>query len=584
MFNRFFKKLSKFLAVLLTTILALIPLSYAQTTGGVIHANVTNLPFFNSKAEHVYDKIKERPLDLYPCVKLHDRVWAEYYYNNYNVNKDDNSPKYDLTVNGFMVGFDIVSSKMKKERISKYDEGQIGEKEYILTGKLRDYTVTGNEKAYNIVEGPGQWVIGIMGGYGASEQKQEQDKAKLNDINLGFYGGYIGEKWDFKGMLLGGYEQYNIDRNTETKATSDHDGYSAALDLEAGYKIALNKNSKSNHKLFLVPFIGVIGGYVNNENYEEEDGDDLMKVKEYENFTAEARAGLGIKGKVKKFGWYARAGVRQLLTEKYNEIELSLLNSDEYGKIKSAENAQTTITGGLGADYDLSDSWVIFANGLGNFADVSTNYYANIGVIYKFGCINNKPRKEEDQALKKAQEEKKKQEELAKQQQEKLKKQEELAKQQQEKLKKQKEKELKSKMQKQEAKVVSEEQAQKMKKKVIKNIKFVEKPTFVFGTDKLNNRGKESLRQVAKELENYPDADVLIEGYTDNVGSDEVNQKISERRAAAIATTLKNDYNVKNDISVIGKGKKDPIASNDTAAGRAKNRRVEVMVTTAIEE
>ena len=123
-----------------------------------------------------------------------------------------------------------------------------------------------------------------------------------------------------------------------------------------------------------------------------------------------------------------------------------------------------------------------------------------------------------------------------------------------------------------------------MKKKVIKNIKFVEKPTFVFGTDKLNNRGKESLRQVAKELENYPDADVLIEGYTDNVGSDEVNQKISERRAAAIATTLKNDYNVKNDISVIGKGKKDPIASNDTAAGRAKNRRVEVMVTTAIEE
>ena len=574
MFNRFIKKVSTFLAVLLTAFLIFTPLSYAETAG-VIHANATNLTFFNAKAEHVYDKIKERPLDLYPCIKLHDRVWAEYYYNNYNVDKDNNSPKYDLTVNGFMVGFDIISSKMKKDRISKYDQDQIGDKEYIVTGKIRDYTVTGNEKAYNIVEGTGQWVIGIMGGYGASEQKQDQDKTKMNDINLGFYGGYIGEKWDFKGMLLGGYEQYNIDR-TETKATSDHDGYSAALDLEANYKIALNKNSKSNHKLFLVPFIGVIGGYSNNEDYEEKDGDDLMKVKEYDNFTAEARAGLGIKGKIKKFGWYAKAGARQLLTDKYNKIETALLDSEEYVKIKSAENAQTTITGGLGADYDFSDNWTMFVNGLGNFADVSTNYYANIGVIYKFGCVNNVPKEgKEKQNLKNDKNSKSVKNELKK-------KDDEIAKLKEEVKKHEKiERDLKNRIQKYEANVVTEEQAQQMKKKTIKNIKFNKKPTFVFGTDKLTNSGKESLRQVAKELENYPDADVLIEGHTDNVGSDEANQKISENRASAIATTLKKDFNVKNYISVIGKGKKEPIVSNATAEGRAKNRRVEVIVTTA---
>lgn len=503
---------------------------------GVIHANSTNLTFFNAKAEHVYDKIKGRTLDLYPCTKFHDKIWAEYYYNNYNIDKDENSPKYESTVNGFLVGFDMLSVK--------------------------------------------GWTMGIMGGYGTSELKQREDKTSMSDINLGFYGGYIGKKWELKGMLLGGYEQYSIDRDIafmERRATSDHKGYSAALDLEADYKIALNENSQSNHKLYLTPFIGVMGGYINNEGYEEKGADDLnLKVEGYDNLTAEARAGLGIKGKVKKFGWYAKAGVRQLLTEKYNEIELSLLNFEEYSKMKirSAENAQTTITGGIGADYDLSENWTIFANGLGNFADVSTNYYANIGLTYRFGCSNNKSREEEEvkEYLKNVQDEmKKKDDEIAKLQDQ-VKKYEE------------NEKELKNRMQKYEANVVSEEKAQKMKKKVIKNMRLGEKPTFVFGTDKLNSRGKESLRQVARELENYPNADVLVEGHTDNVGSDEVNQKISENRASTIATTLKRDFNVKNDISVIGKGKKEPIASNATAEGRAKNRRVEIILTTDEEE
>ena len=79
----------------------------------------------------------------------------------------------------------------------------------------------------------------------------------------------------------------------------------------------------------------------------------------------------------------------------------------------------------------------------------------------------------------------------------------------------------------------------------------------------------------------YPDASILIEGHTDSVGSDEVNQKISEQRASSVATALKKDYGVKNNISAIGKGKTEPIASNATAEGRAKNRRVEVILTTA---
>ncbi|MBR4632742.1 MAG: autotransporter domain-containing protein, partial [Elusimicrobia bacterium] len=488
---------------------------------GVIHSNATNLTFFNAKAEHVYDKIKERTKDILPCNKVHDKIWAEYYYNNYNVDKDENSPKQELSVNGFLVGFDMINSK--------------------------------------------NWTMGIMGGYGTSELKQKKDKADMKDINLGLYGGYESDKWLLKGMLLGGYEQYDITRKIafmDRTATSEHKGYSGALDLEAGYKISLNRDNQAKHRMYLKPFIGATGSYMNNEGYEEKGADSLnLKVNDYSEFAAEARAGLELNGKVKRFGWYVKAGARQLLTEDYREIELSLLDYADITKmnIRSAKNARTTLMGGIGADYDLSENWTIFANGLGNFADVSTNYYANVGLAYRFGCKNNKKEMMADNEYNAEEEELRKQLEEAKV----------------------RERELQDKIQEQEATIVNAQQAEQKKQQTIKKIKLDEKPTFVFGTDKLTSEGKARLEQVVQEIANYPNTDVLIEGHTDNVGKDEYNQRLSERRAYAIAVALKRDYKVKNSVFITGKGEKEPIATNDTKEGRAQNRRVAISLTAA---
>ena len=328
--------------------------------------------------------------------------------------------------------------------------------------------------------------------------------------------------------------------------------------------------------MYLKPFLGVTGSYINNEGFEEKNAESLnLKVNDYSNFAAQARAGVGINGKVKKFGWYAKAGVRQFLTEDYNEIESSLLDYQDQTKMKirSAELDKFSYGGGLGADFALSDAWTIFANGLASFADKSNNYYGNIGLMYKFGCVNNEKKTDEDvEKITAMLNDKMTEEELLKKQLEDKEKELNDA--------KKREKELQDRIQKYEANIVSEEEAQKMKEKTIKTMRLGEKPTFVFGTDKLNGSGKESLKQVARELESYPDAEVLVEGHTDNVGGDEINQQISEKRASAVATTLKKDYGVKNNISAIGKGKTEPIASNDTAEGRSKNRRVEIIVTT----
>ena len=291
--------------------------------GGVIHANSTLLTFTNAKIEHVYDKIdiKSSMSPNKRNTRFHDKMRGQYYYNSYNVDKNSNSPKFDTNVNGFLVGLDLISEN--------------------------DFTV------------------GAMAGYGASELKQEKDKTTMNDINLGLYGGYETDNWIFKGMLLGGYEKYKTDRNIKSInkiANSDYRGFNTALDVEAGYKVALN-NLTSIHKLMLTPYLGITGNYVSNEGFKEKGADSLnLKVKDYSNVSAQARLGLGIKGKIKKFGWYARAGIKQLLTNDYNEIESSLLNQNM--KIRSAELGKFSYGGGFGADYALSDAWTLFANGL----------------------------------------------------------------------------------------------------------------------------------------------------------------------------------------------------------------------------
>jgi hypothetical protein len=76
----------------------------------------------------------------------------------------------------------------------------------------------------------------------------------------------------------------------------------------------------------------------------------------------------------------------------------------------------------------------------------------------------------------------------------------------------------------------------------------------------------------------YPTLHLSVEGHTDSVGSDEYNMKLSERRADSLRDYLtSNGINAAN-IQAVGMGKANPVASNDTGAGRQQNRRVEMVV------
>lgn len=86
------------------------------------------------------------------------------------------------------------------------------------------------------------------------------------------------------------------------------------------------------------------------------------------------------------------------------------------------------------------------------------------------------------------------------------------------------------------------------------------------------------LTQLANILSGYSDRKIIVEGYTDNVGTDDFNLQLSEARAESVRNAL-IDHGVSADIiSSVGYGKTKPVASNDTAAGRQQNRRVEIVV------
>jgi outer membrane protein OmpA-like peptidoglycan-associated protein len=101
---------------------------------------------------------------------------------------------------------------------------------------------------------------------------------------------------------------------------------------------------------------------------------------------------------------------------------------------------------------------------------------------------------------------------------------------------------------------------------------------FDTGRYSLKPGAREKLAKVAGILLAYPGLNIAVGGYTDNVGGDEMNQRLSENRATSVRDYLVQQGVVTNSVSARGFGNTSPVASNDNSAGRQQNRRVELLV------
>ncbi|MBD8018480.1 MULTISPECIES: OmpA family protein [Kaistella] len=102
---------------------------------------------------------------------------------------------------------------------------------------------------------------------------------------------------------------------------------------------------------------------------------------------------------------------------------------------------------------------------------------------------------------------------------------------------------------------------------------------FGFDSSDLTSSAKANLDKLAEVLKNNPDTNINIYGHTDSKGTEAYNQSLSERRAASVRSYLISKGVASSRMITMGVGENEPIATNDTDAGRAENRRVEFAIT-----
>jgi len=101
---------------------------------------------------------------------------------------------------------------------------------------------------------------------------------------------------------------------------------------------------------------------------------------------------------------------------------------------------------------------------------------------------------------------------------------------------------------------------------------------FEFSSAELKPGSREPLRKMAAVFLAYPDTRLTIAGHTDNIGPVGYNIHLSERRAQAVAEVIADAGVPRARLRIMGLGFERPVAANDSAAGRARNRRVEIHI------
>ena len=112
------------------------------------------------------------------------------------------------------------------------------------------------------------------------------------------------------------------------------------------------------------------------------------------------------------------------------------------------------------------------------------------------------------------------------------------------------------------------------------SIRLIMPGNITFKTDSadINSSFYSVLNSVAKVLNKYSNSTVMVSGHTDSTGSAEYNLDLSRERANSVASYLQGQGVKSSRFEVLGLGSSNPIASNDTANGRAQNRRVEIKI------
>ena len=139
---------------------------------------------------------------------------------------------------------------------------------------------------------------------------------------------------------------------------------------------------------------------------------------------------------------------------------------------------------------------------------------------------------------------------------------------------------------------LSKEELKDVDVQVLKGVVYIslaDNMLYKSGSYEINDRAAETLSKIAKIINDYEDYDVLIEGNTDNVPIYRENIRnnwdLSCLRASSVVQALQNNYGVNpKRLTAGGRGEYNPLVSNDTATGKQRNRRTQIIITPKLEE
>ncbi|SHE72222.1 Outer membrane protein OmpA [Modicisalibacter ilicicola DSM 19980] len=103
--------------------------------------------------------------------------------------------------------------------------------------------------------------------------------------------------------------------------------------------------------------------------------------------------------------------------------------------------------------------------------------------------------------------------------------------------------------------------------------------TFGFDSSELTPAARQALNDASAVMREYPETRITVAGHTDSSGSEQYNQRLSERRAEAVGNYLMQGGVARQRLDIVGYGENQPVASNANEQGRAQNRRVEITLT-----
>ena len=139
---------------------------------------------------------------------------------------------------------------------------------------------------------------------------------------------------------------------------------------------------------------------------------------------------------------------------------------------------------------------------------------------------------------------------------------------------------------------LSKEELKEVDVQVLKGVVYIslaDNMLYESGSYKINARATETLSKIAKIIKDYSDYDVLIEGNTDNVPISQTNIRnnwdLSCLRASSVVQALQKDYGVDpKRLTAGGRGEYKPVTSNDTAVGKQRNRRTQIIITPKLDQ